>query len=133
MIAKIRLHDYDFRHTTPGRLLSKIGGELGSSLLEFGQLGPQAPDLAVDARQFRPGLLFADVTVAVPGPGEGLDLAAQQSQPRVPVHMGLTVLQHARVDRVVDLVLGQPELLAGRSCRSAGRFALPFVVRIGHG
>lgn len=38
----------------------------GSPLLEFGQLGPQAPDLAVDARQLRPGLLFADVTVAVP-------------------------------------------------------------------
>ena len=60
----------------PGRLLSEIGAELGSPLLEFGQLGPQAPDLAVDARQLRPGLLFADVTFAMPGPGEGLNLAA---------------------------------------------------------
>jgi len=80
MTAKIRL----LRHTTPGRLLAEIGAELGSPILEFGQLGPQAPDLAVDARQLRPGLLFADVTVAAPGPGEGLDLAAEQSQPRVP-------------------------------------------------
>ena len=73
MTAKIRL----LRHTTPGRLLSEIGAELGSPLLEFGHsCYLQAPDLAVDARQLRPGLLFADVTVAVPGPGEGLDLAA---------------------------------------------------------
>jgi hypothetical protein len=67
MTAKIRM----LRHTTPGRLLAEIGAELGSPILEFGQLGLQAPDLAVDARQLRPGLLFADVTVAVPGPGEG--------------------------------------------------------------
>ena len=54
MIAKIRLHD--LRHnSTPRRLLSEIGAELGSPLPEFGQLGPQAPDLAVDARQLRPG------------------------------------------------------------------------------
>jgi len=82
MIAKIRLHA--LRHMTQRRLLSEIGAELGSLLLKFGQLGPQAPDLAVDARQLRPGLLLADVTVAVPGPGEGLDLAAEQFQPRVP-------------------------------------------------
>jgi hypothetical protein len=63
MTAKIRL----LRHTTPGCLLSEIGAELGSPLLEFGQLGPQAPDLAVDARQLRPGLLFADVTRATAG------------------------------------------------------------------
>ncbi|MFI5068229.1 MAG: hypothetical protein ACHP9Z_30195, partial [Streptosporangiales bacterium] len=63
MTAKIRL----LRHTTPGRLLSEIGAELGSPLLEFGQLGPQAPDLAVDERQLRPGLLFADVTRARAG------------------------------------------------------------------
>ena len=75
MIAKIRLHD--LRHTTPGRLLSEIGAKLGSPLLEFGQLGPQAPDLAVDARQLRPGLLFADVTVAELAPATE---AEKQSQ-----------------------------------------------------
>jgi hypothetical protein len=106
MTAKIRLHD--LRHATPGRLLSQIAAELGSPLLESGQLGPQAPDLAVDARQLRPGLLFADGTVAVPGPGEGLDLAAEQSQPRAPVHIGLAVLQRARIDRAVDLVPVSP-------------------------
>src|SRR5260370_8483738 len=90
-----------------------MGAELGMLLLEFGQIGPQAPDLAVDARQLGPGLLFADVHVAGPGPGEALALAAEQSQPRVPVYIGLPVLQRARVDRAVDLVLGQPELLAG--------------------
>jgi hypothetical protein len=72
-----------------GRLLSEIGAELGSPLLEFGQLGPQAPDLAVDARRFRPGLLFADVMVAVPGPGEGLDLAAWLADAGYYVRKGL--------------------------------------------
>lgn len=62
MIAKIRLHA--LRHMTQGRLLSEIVAKLGSPFLEFGQLGPQAPDLAVDARQLRPGLLLADVTVS---------------------------------------------------------------------
>ena len=64
VIAKIRLLDLR-DNSTPGRLLSEIGAKLGSLLLRFGQLGPQAPDLAVDARQLRPGLLLADVTVAV--------------------------------------------------------------------
>src|SRR5258708_6840274 len=40
----------------------------------------QAADLAVDARQLGPVLPFVDITVAVPG--TGLDLAAEQSQPR---------------------------------------------------
>jgi hypothetical protein len=62
MIAKIRLHAW--RHMTQGRLLSEIGAKLGSPFLEFGQLGPQAPDLVVDARQLRPGLLLADVTIS---------------------------------------------------------------------
>src|SRR5690348_17903846 len=85
MTAKIRL----LRHTTPGRLLAEIGAELGSPILEFGQLGLQAPDLAVDARQLRPGLLFADVTVAVPGPGEGLNLRSEEhtSELQSPVHL----------------------------------------------
>jgi hypothetical protein len=46
-------------------------------------------------------------------PGEGLDLATEQSQLWVPVYRGLTVVQRARVDRVLDLILSQPELLAG--------------------
>jgi hypothetical protein len=47
--------------------------------------------------------------------------------------MGLAVLQRARVDRVVDLVLGEPELLAGGLVAQCCALALPFVVRIGHG
>lgn len=127
MLARLAMFDQAQR-----RDLSEIGAELGSPLLEFGQLGSQAPNLAVDARQFRPGLLVADVTVAVPGPGKGLDHAAEQSQPRVPVHIGLAVLQRARVDRVVDLVLGQPELLPGGLVAQRRALALPSVVRIGH-
>jgi len=98
------------RRAVPGRSGSEVGAELGSPLFEFGQFCPQAPDLAVDVLQLCPGLLLADVPVAVAGPGECLDFAAEQSQPRVPVHRGLAVLQRARVYRVMDLVLGQPEL-----------------------
>ena len=54
----------------------------GSPLLEFGQLGPQAPDLAVDTRQLRPGLLFADTNDRRACPGERLALAAEQPQAR---------------------------------------------------
>jgi hypothetical protein len=61
---------------------------------------------------------------------ECLDFAAEQSQPRVPVHRGLSVLQRARVYRVVDLVLGQPELLAGGLVAQRCALALPFFVRI---
>jgi hypothetical protein len=50
----------------------------------------------------------------MPGADERLDLAAEQPQPRVPVHRGLPVLELARPDRRDDLVLGQAEL---RSCR----------------
>jgi len=49
MTAKIRL----LRHTTPGRLLSEIGAEPGSPLLEFGQLGPQAPSVPPEAAERR--------------------------------------------------------------------------------
>ena len=135
MRRKILVLRHDLRHRTPGSLLSlltEIGAEIGSPLLEPGQLSPQAPDLAVNTRQFRSGLLFYDVTVAVPGTGEGLDLTAEQSQPRVSVHMGLAVLQRARVDRVVDFVLSQPKLLAGGLIAQRCALTLPFVVRIGH-
>jgi hypothetical protein len=42
--------------------VEQIGAELGSPLPELGQFGPQAPDVVVDERQLRPGVLFADVT-----------------------------------------------------------------------
>jgi hypothetical protein len=51
------------------RSAAEVGVELGSPFLEFGQFGPQAPDLPVDARQLGPGLLLIDVTLAVPGSG----------------------------------------------------------------
>src|SRR5208337_1928310 len=117
----------------PGRSLSEAGAELGSPLLELGQLSPEALDLAVDPCQLGPGLPFFNVTVAVGCPGEGLDLAAEQSEPWVPVHRGLTVVQRARVDRVVDLILCQPELLAGGLVAQRCARALPFVVLIVHG
>ena len=97
---------------------------------QLGQFCPQAPDLAVDVLQLCLGLLFADVSVAVAGPGECLDFAAEQSQPRVPGHRGLAVLQRARVYRVVDLVLVQPELLAGGLVAQRCDLALPFFVWI---
>src|SRR5262249_47476765 len=66
--------------------------------------------LAVDPCQFGPRLLFSQVPLAVQGPGELFDLAAEQPQPRVPMHCGGPVLQFARVDRPEDLIL-RPAIL----------------------
>jgi hypothetical protein len=63
--------------------------------------------LAVDPCQFGPRLLFSQVTLTVQGPGEIFDLAAEQPQPRVPMHCGGPALQLARVDRREDLILRQ--------------------------
>ena len=61
MTAKIRL----LRHTTPGRLLAEIGAELGSPLLEFGQLGPQAVETMLRQPHSLP-LSLTDLLVAIP-------------------------------------------------------------------
>jgi hypothetical protein len=41
----------------------------------------------------------------MPGPDQIIDLAAEQPQPRVPVHRGGPILELACVDRREDLVL----------------------------
>lgn len=50
------------------------------------------------------------------------------SQPRVPVHCCLALLQLAGVDRVVDLVLSQAERLAGVLVAHGRALALPLVI-----
>jgi len=42
------------------------------------------------------------------------------------VYRGFTVVQRARVNRVVDLILGQPELQAGGLVAERCALALPF-------
>ncbi len=59
---------------------------------EGGELSRQLFQLAVDPRQLGPRLLFPQVALAMQDPGEILDLAAEQPQPRVPVHRGGPVL-----------------------------------------
>ncbi len=69
-------------------LLAELGMERGPPFLEGGELSPQLFHLAVDPRQLGPRLPFPQVVLAVQGPGEILDLAAEQPQPRVRVHRG---------------------------------------------
>jgi hypothetical protein len=71
-----------------GSFLAELGKERAAPFLEGGELGAELFELAVDAGQFGPCLLLADVPIAVQGSGEVLDLAAQQAQPRVSVHRG---------------------------------------------
>ncbi len=73
-------------------LLAELGKERGPPLPEGGELSRQLFQLAVDPRQLSPRLLFPQVALAMQGPGEILDLAAEQPQPRVPVHRGGPVL-----------------------------------------
>ena len=73
-------------------LLAELGKDRGPHFLESGDLGMQLFQLAVDPRQLGPRLLFPQVALAMQGPGEILDLAAEQPQPRVPVHRGGLVL-----------------------------------------
>jgi hypothetical protein len=47
------------------------------AFFQSGQLGAQAADLAVDAGQLGLGLVPLDVTVAVAGTGQVLDLTAE--------------------------------------------------------
>src|SRR5580700_2114958 len=86
-------------------LLGEFGKEGSPPFLECRELGPELFQLAVDPLQLSPRLLFAEVLLTTPGADQILDLAAEQPQPRVPVHRGLPVLELARADRRDDLVL----------------------------
>jgi hypothetical protein len=87
--------------TLPG----ESGKERGPPFLEGGELSPELFQLAVDLCQFGPRLPFPQVSIATPGPDQILDLAAEQPQPRVPVHRGGPILELACVDRREDLIL----------------------------
>ena len=91
-------------------MLTEPGQERGPPFLEGGELGPELFQLAVDPCQFSPCPLFPQVGLTMQSLGEIFDLVAEQPQPRVSVHRGGAVLQLARVDRRVDLILGQAVL-----------------------
>jgi len=86
-------------------VLGEFGKERGPPLLERRELGPELFQLAIDAFQLGPRLAFPQIPLTMSGADQILDLTAEQPQPRVPVHRGAPVLELARVDRVVDLVL----------------------------
>src|SRR6266568_1338541 len=111
-----------------GALLAEFGKEHGPPFLEGGELSPEALQLAVDPRQLGPRLLFPQAALTVQGPGEILDLAAEQPQPRVPVHRRGPVLQLARVDRREELILRQAVLLASRLVAQRRALASPFSI-----
>ena len=73
-------------------LARRAGKERGPPFPEGREPSPELFQLAVDPCQLGPRLLFPQVALAMQGPGEILDLAAEQPQPRVPVHRGGPVL-----------------------------------------
>jgi len=56
-------------------------------------------------RGYKSRACYEEVLLTTLGPDQILDLAAEQPQPRVPVHRGSPVLELARADRRDDLVL----------------------------
>ena len=85
------------RRAGRSRLMIALPGECGKKRrppsLEGGELSPELFQLAVDLCQFGPRLPFPQVSLTMPGPDQVLDLAPEQSQPRVPVHRGGPVLE----------------------------------------
>jgi hypothetical protein len=86
-------------------LLGEFGKERGPSSVEFLDPGPELSQLAVDALELGLRLLFPEVSLTMLGSDQLFDLAAEQPRPRVPVRLGVPVLELARVDRRDDLVL----------------------------
>jgi hypothetical protein len=93
-------------------LLAEFGKERGPPLLKGGEASPELFPLAVDLCQFGPRLLFAQVPVTVQYLDQVFDLAAEQPQPRVPVHRGGPIVELASVYRREDLILRQAVLRA---------------------
>jgi hypothetical protein len=86
-------------------LPGEFGKERGPSFLEGLDPGPELSHLAVDALELGLRLLFPEVSLALLGSDQLLDLAAEQPRPRVPVRLGVPVLELACVDRRDDLIL----------------------------
>jgi hypothetical protein len=108
--------------TLPG----EFGNKCRPPFLEGGELSPELFQLPVDLRQFGPRLPLPQASLTSLGPDQVLDLAAEQSQPRVPVHRGGPVLELARVDRREDLLLRQPVLRASRLVAQRRALTSPF-------
>src|SRR5258708_28388284 len=85
-------------------LFAELGKECGPPFPEGGELSTQLLQFAVDPHQLGPRLLFPQVALAMQGPGEIFDLAAEQPQPRVPVHRGWPGLSLAPGARREDLI-----------------------------
>lgn len=103
-----RGHGRTARQVNPAESLpAEFGKEHGPPFLEGGELSPELFQLAVNPCQFGPRPLFPQVPLTVQGLREIFDDAAEQPQPRVPVHCGGLILELARVDRREDLILRQ--------------------------
>jgi hypothetical protein len=62
-------------------MLGEFGKERSPSVLECPDLGPELFQLAVDALQLGPRLLFSEVSLTMLGADQLLDLTAEQPQP----------------------------------------------------
>ena len=89
-------------------MLAELGKQHGSPFLERGELGSELFQFAVDTGKFGPRLPIPQIVLTVQARGEILDLSPEQPQPWVSVYRCGPVLELARIDRRVDLILRQP-------------------------
>ena len=86
-------------------------------LLESGDLSPEPPQVALDQSEL--GLRSPMPIVAIVGAlHKRLKLAPEEPQPWIPVNDTDSILELTRVNRSLDLVLCQPELLTTRAVLS---------------
>ena len=112
--------------------LAEIGYQLCLPLFQDSDLRFQPFQLAVDASQLSLGPQALQVMAAVLLPDQRFHLATQEPQPRVAVHRSHAVVELAGPDRLDDLVLCQPELLARRLVAERRALALPLGTQIVH-
>jgi hypothetical protein len=103
-------------------LPGEFGKERGPSFLEGLDPGPELSHLAVDALELGLRLLFPEVSLALLGSDQLLDLAAEQPRPRVPVRLGVPVLELASATRASSTVPDRP---SSRSAHPAVTRSLP--------
>jgi hypothetical protein len=95
-----------------------------------------APVIQRDSCRHQRQLSLRFLVFQVCAPARLLDkrfhLSSEQSQPRVPVHGSIAILQLSCPNRAEDLLWRQTVLLAGRLVAECRTFPLPLIFRIGH-
>lgn len=94
--------------------LLHVGEEHRAVLLKRADRSPEPLQLALDPCELGHRSPMPMVAIVVGALHERLKLAPEEPQPWIPVNDTDSILELTRVNRSLDLALGQSELLAGR-------------------